>query len=184
MNSSVTSVSPRSPSFAEVEALAFREHSVAHLEDLGVRARALDRHRDQVGGLERLAGDAAPLHQRPHRLEAVAVGRRPLELLRVGRLGHLALEVTLDVAVAAGEEVHDRLDVSPVLLAVDVAHAGRLAALDVVVEAGHARAPAGLGPLAGAVLEQLPQQVERLADPLGAARTARSTRGPSGGARG
>ena len=59
------------------------------------------------------------------------------------------------------------VDVAAVLLAVDVADAGRLAALDVVVEAGHARAPARLGPLAGPVLEQLAEQVERLAHPLG-----------------
>ena len=152
----------------EVEALALGEHAVAYLEDLGVRVRALDGDRDQVGGLERLAGDAAALHQRADGLQAVAIDRGPLELLVAGRLGHLALQVALDVAVAAGEEVDDRLDVSPVLLAVDVADAGRLAALDVVVEAGDSRAPAGLGPLAGAVLEQLAEQVERLAHPPGA----------------
>ena len=127
---------------------------------------ALDGDPDQVGGLERVGGDAAALHQRAHGLEAVAIDRGALELLRLRGLGHLALQVALDVAVAAGEEVDDRLDVAPVLLAVDVADAGRLAALDVVVEAGHAGAAAGLGPLAGPVLEQLAEQVEGLADPL------------------
>ena len=60
----------------EVEAVALGERAVADLEDLGVGLRALDRDRDQVGGLERLAGDRAPLHQRAHRLETVAVAPR------------------------------------------------------------------------------------------------------------
>ena len=152
----------------QVEALALGEHAVADLEHLGVRPRPLDGDRDQVGRLERLARDAAALHQRPNRLQPVAVGRRALELLGGRRLVHLALEVALDVAVTPRQEVHDRLDVAPVLLAVDVADAGRLAALDVVVEAGHARAPPRLRALAGAVLEELAQQVEGLAHPPGA----------------
>ena len=150
----------------EVEAVALGEHPVADLEHLRVGLRALDRDRDQVGRVERLAGDRAPLHQRAHRLEPVAEDGGALELLGGRGLGHLALEVALDVAVAAGEEVDDRVDPAPVLLAVDVADAGRRAALDVVVEARHAGAPAGLGALAGPVLEQPPEQVERLAHPL------------------
>ena len=51
---------------------------------------------------------------------------------------------------------------------VDVADAGRPAALDEVVEAGAAGAAAGLSALAGAELEQLAEQVEGLAHPLGA----------------
>ena len=150
----------------EVEAVALGEQPVADLEHLRVGLRALERDRDQVGVVERLAGDAAPLHQRAHRLEPVAEDGGALELLRVRGLGHLALEVALDVAVAAGEEVDDRVDPAPVLLAVDVADAGRRAALDVVVEAGDAGAAAGLRALAGAVLEQAPEQVEGLAHPL------------------
>ena len=84
------------------------------------------------------------------------------------RLLHLRLLVGLDLAVAAGEEVDDRVDVAPVLVLADVADAGRPAALDVVVEAGAAGAAAGLGSLAGAELEQLAEQVERLPHPLGA----------------
>ena len=86
----------------------------------------------------------------------------------VGGLLHLRLLVGLDPAVAAGEEVDDRVDVAAVLLLADVADAGRPAALDVVVEAGAAGAAAGLRALAGAELEQLAEQVERLAHPLGA----------------
>ena len=164
--------------------MALGQQPVADLEHLRVRLRALDRDRDQVGVVERLAGDAAPLHQRAHRLEAVAVDGGALELLGVGRLAHLALEVALDVAVAAGEEVDDRVDPAPVLLAVDVADAGRRAALDVVVEAGDAGAAPRLGPLAGAVLEQAPEEVERLAHALRRRVGAEVDPRRSGGARG
>src|SRR5262249_23996290 len=117
---------------------------------------------------DRAAGDALALEQRLDRLQAIPVDRRTLELARRGRLLHLRLLLGLDPPVATGEEVDDRLDVAPVLLLADVADAGRPAALDVVVEAGAAGAAAGLGPLAGAELEELAEQVERLAHPLGA----------------
>jgi hypothetical protein len=91
-----------------------------------------------------------------------------LELLPLGGGLHLALLLALDLAVAAGEEVDDRVDVAAVLLPADVLDAGRPAALDVVVEAGAAGAAARLLALAGAELEELAEQVERLPDPLGA----------------
>ena len=56
----------------EVEAVALGEDPVADLEDLRVGLGALDRDSDQVGVVERLAGDAAALHQRAHGLEPVA----------------------------------------------------------------------------------------------------------------
>ena len=152
----------------EVEALALGEDPVADLEDLGVGVGPLDRDADQVGGADRAAGDALALEQRADRLQPVAVQRRALEFLGAGGLLHLRPLLGLDLAVAAGEEVDDRVDVAPVLLVADVADAGRPAALDVVVEAGAAGAAAGLGPLAGAELEQLAEQVERLPHPLGA----------------
>ena len=150
-----------------VEALALGEDAVANLEDLRVRGVVLRRDRDHVGVVERLPRHAPALHQRANRLQAVAVDGRALELLLAGCLLHLALEVALDVAVAAREEARDRVDVAAVLLAVDVADAGRLAALDVVVEARHPRAPAGLRPVAGAVLEELAEDLERLPRALG-----------------
>ena len=52
---------------------------------------------------------------------------------------HLGLEVALDLAIAAREEVDDLLDALAVLLLGHVADAGGAAALDVVVEAGAAR---------------------------------------------
>ena len=93
--------------------------------------------------------------------------RRLLELLLGRRLLHALVERALDLAVAAREEVDDRVDVLPVGLLGDVADAGRLAALDEVVEAGRPAGPARLGAVAGAVLEDLAQQVERLAHALG-----------------
>ena len=65
----------------------------------------------------------------------------------------------------APEEAPDRVDIAGVLVAVDVANAGRSAALDVVVEAGNPGAPAGLRALTGPVLEQLAEQLESLPDP-------------------
>ena len=50
-------------------------------------------------------------------VQAVAVQGGALELARRGGLLHLRLLVGLDLAVAAGEEVDDRVDVAPVLLA-------------------------------------------------------------------
>ena len=155
------------PAVRHVEALALGEDPVADLEDLGVRGLLLGRDGDHVRVLERLAGDAAFLHQGAHRVEPVAIDGGALELLGRGGLVHLALEVALDVPVAAGEEPGDRVDVPPVLLAVDVSDAGRLAPLDVVVEARDARAAARLRPVAGSVLEELAEQLQGLARALG-----------------
>ena len=168
MNSSATSARLAFGLVVEVEALPLGEDAVAHLEDLGVGVGPLGGDADQVGGADRAAGDPLALEQRLDRLEAVAVQRRALELPRRGGLLHLRLLVGLDLAVAAGEEIDDRVDVAPVLLLADVADAGRPAALDEVVEAGAAGAAPGLGPLAGAELEELAEQVERLPHPLGA----------------
>ena len=93
------------------------------------------------------------------------------------------VELALDLAVAAGEEADDRVDVGAVVGLADVADAGGLAALDVVVEAGAAGAAARLGPVAGAVREQLAQQVERLAHALGVRERPEVGALASGGAR-
>ena len=146
----------------QVEALAVGQHAVAHLEHLRVCVRALGGHGHGVERAHRLVRDPLPLQQAADGLEAVAQQRRLLELL-VGRgLLHLPFEVALDLAVATGEEGDDRLDAAAVLLLRHVAHARGLAALDEVVEAGAATRAAGLGAVAGAELEDLAQQVERL----------------------
>ena len=61
----------------EVEGLAILEHPVADLEDLGVGLGALDRDGDGVVGARALVGDALALEQRAHRLQPVALERRP-----------------------------------------------------------------------------------------------------------
>ena len=117
MNSSATSAELAFGLVVEVEALALGEDAVADLEDLGVGVGALGGDPDQVGGADRAAGDPLALEQRLDRLQAVAVQRGALELLRRRGLLHLRLLVGLDLAVAAGEEVDDRVDVAAVLLA-------------------------------------------------------------------
>ena len=156
----------------QVEALAVGQHAVAHLEHLGVGRGVLGRHGDRIQRAHRLVGHALALQQRAHRPELVTQLRRRLELL-VGRRGlHPLLQLPLDLAVAPGQEGDDRLDVLAVLLLGHVPHARRLAALDEVVQARAARLAAGLLALAGAVLEHLAQQLERLADALGAGERA------------
>ena len=152
----------------EVEGLAVGEDAVAHLEDLRVGLQPVDGDRDRVEGALAVGGDALALQQRLDGLQAVALQRRLLVVLLAGGEVHPLLEVLLDLAEAAGEEGDHAVDALAVLLLGHVPDAGRPAALDVVVEAGRAGAPAGLGALAGAEEEDLAQQVERAADALGA----------------
>ena len=97
------------------------------------------------------------------REEPVAVARRVLEPLVGSRVAHLPLELPHDRARVAREEVDDTLDDLAVRLLRDVLHAGRVAALDVVVEARNSRVPAWLRALAGTELEDAVEHVERLA---------------------
>ena len=69
--------------------------------------------------------------------------------------------------MSAGEELDHPVDQSAVVLARDQPDAGRVAAVDVVVEAGDARAPARFRPLAGPEAEDPVEHVERLAHLLG-----------------
>jgi hypothetical protein len=151
----------------QVEGLAVGEHAVADLEDLRVGVGPVDGDGDDVDRPDRLVGHALALEQRAHGAQAVALERRLLVLARDRRRLHLLLEVALDLAVAPGEEGHDAVDRLVVLLARDVADAGRPAALDVVVQARRARAPPRLDALAGTEEEDLAQQVERAAHALG-----------------
>jgi hypothetical protein len=148
----------------EVEALAVGQDAVADLEDLSVRVGLLGRDRDRVQRADGLVRDPLPLQQAVHGLQPVAQGRGGLEFLRGRGAFHIPLQVALDLAVAAGEEVDDLLDPLAVLLLRHVADTGRPAALDVVVEARAARCTPWLGAVAAAVLEHLAEQVERLPD--------------------
>ena len=126
----------------EVEALAVGEHAVADLEDLGVGLAVADRDRDRVERARAVVGDPLALEQRADRPQAVALAGGVLEaLLGRGQL-HLVLELALDLLVAAGQEGDHAVDRRAVLLLADVADARRLAALDVVVQARRAAAPA------------------------------------------
>jgi hypothetical protein len=120
-----------------------------------------------LASVPEIVGDALALQQRLHGLEPVALQRGRLVLLGGGRGGHALLEVALDLAVAAAQERDDAVDRLHVALARGVADARRPAALDVVVQARRAAAPAGLGALAGAELEHLAEQVQRAAHALG-----------------
>src|SRR5262249_9008253 len=92
--------------------------------------------------------------------------RGELELLVLGRLVHRRLEVALDLAVAPAQEADDVLDVLAVVLLADVTDARGAAALDEVVEAGAAGCAARLGSVTGSVLEDLAEEIERLARAL------------------
>ena len=150
----------------EIEALPVRQHAVPDLEDLGIRVGAVHGDGEHVDRADRSARHALALEQRAHGPQAVAVDRRLLELLRLCSSRHGLLQVALDLAVAPGEKADDRVDVRPVVRLRYVVDAGRLAALDVVVEAGAARGAAGLGTVARPVREELAQQVECLAHAL------------------
>ena len=151
----------------EIEGLAVREHAVADLEDLRVGVDAVDGDGDRVERADGLVGDALALEQALDGPQAVALERGLLELLGGGGRLHAPLEVALDLAVAAREEVDDAVDRLAVLLLGLVADARRAAALDVEVQARRAAAPARLGRRARAEGEDLLQQVERAADLLG-----------------
>src|SRR5207244_9892153 len=89
------------------------------------------------------------------------------ELLGVGGAVHLLFEVILDLAVAAGQERDHVVDPGAVLLLRDVTDAGCAAALDEVIEAGAPGGATRLGAVAGPVLEDLAEEVQRLAHALG-----------------
>jgi hypothetical protein len=120
----------------QVEGLPVGQHPVSHLEDLCVGVHAVDGDGHRIQGADRLVGHPLALEQRAHRAQPVALQRRLLELLRLGGRVHALLEVALDVAIAPGEEVDHAVDAPAVFLTRHVAHAGGLAALDVVVQAG------------------------------------------------
>ena len=73
-----------------------------------------------------------------HRLdggELVAQFRGPLEIQLLGGFLHLLGEVVADLAAAAGEKIHRHAHLLGVRLAADEIHAGRGAALDLILQA-------------------------------------------------
>src|SRR5439155_26999233 len=85
--------------------------------------------------------------------QTVAVAGGLLEALAFGRVVHLPLQLALDRPGIAGEEIDHPVDDLGVGLLRDVVHAGRVAAFDVVIEAGNSGVAARLRALARAVLE-------------------------------
>ena len=109
--------------------------AAAEREDLDGGAVALGRDADHVDRAGLAPVRALPLGEVLDREEPVAVARRVLEALVRGRLAHLPLQLAHDRLRVAGEEVDHALDDLAVVLLRDVADAGRVAALDVEVEA-------------------------------------------------
>ena len=146
-----------------MERVAVDHPPVAQREDLHGRALAVDGDPDDVDVSDRAPVGRLPLGEALDRVQPVAVARGVLVAL-LGRGGaHLLLELAPDRPVVAGEELDHLLDHGAVVLLRDVADAGRVAALDVVVEARDPAVPARLRPLARPVAEDAVQDVERLA---------------------
>src|SRR5205823_5213921 len=132
-------------------------------EHLHRRPLGRDGDPDDVDRPDRLPLDGLPLRQALDRAQPVPVARRVLEALLRRRLAHLLLEPPADRAIVARQELDHLVDDLAVLLLRDVADAGGVAALDVVVEARDAAVAARLGPLAWPVTEDPVQDVEGLA---------------------
>ena len=94
--------------------------------------------------------------------ELVAVHRRELEAHLARRALHLAVELARELVVPPVEELGDRVDLLGVPGAVDLADAGRGAALDLVLQA-RPLAAGELGVAARAELEVLVDEVQRAA---------------------
>ena len=151
---------PRSPRagaarlVGEVERLAVREHPVANLEDLrvGVGCRAARRRSRRACRRRawRRAGARAASAPRSSRLRSTAACSNSCAVR--GRGLHPLPRARARSPVVAAEEFDHAVDPVAVLLARDVADAGRAAAVDVVVEARRAGSPARLG--AGARADQ------------------------------
>src|SRR4029450_4529047 len=90
------------------------------------------------------------------------VPRGLFEVLLRGRVLHPPLEVGDDRRRLAGEKLDHAVDHPPVVLLRDVVDAGRVAAVDVEVEAWDPRVAARLRPLTGTEPEYAVEDVERL----------------------
>ena len=133
--------------------------------DAGAPARHFDRqyvdilvHRRQAAGVHRLlvlhAGQCG---------DAVAQRGRLFVLQRLGVPHHLDLQVANDLLRFTQQKALDVAHVAPIVGGADLAYAGARAAVDLVQQAGP-RAVAENRVLAGAQLEQLLHQLDRLLD--------------------
>ena len=146
----------------EVEAVPVDHLATAKREDLDGGPVAPYGDADHVDRAGFTPVGALLLRQVLDREEPVAIARRVLEPLLGRRVAHLPLELAHDRTRVAREEVDHALDDLAVGRLRDVVHAGRVAALDVEVEARDAGVPARLRPFARAKLEDAVEHVERL----------------------
>jgi hypothetical protein len=146
----------------EVEAVAVDHPPAPEREDLHCRPLPVGRDPEHVDVPHASLLDRLAFRQSAHGEETISVSRRLLETFALGRVAHLLLELAFDRARIAGEEVDDAFDDLPVVLLRDVADAGGMAAVDVVVEARDPGVAAGLWALARPVLEDAVEHVERL----------------------
>ena len=147
----------------EVERVAIDEPAVAKRKDLHHGAIPVHGEADHVDRADGAAIRVLALCQVLHGPQAVPVPRGVLEAFLCSGLAHLPLELPLDRAGLAREELDHLVDDRAVLVLRYVADAGREAAVDVVVETRNPGMPSGLRALAGSVREDAVQDVERLA---------------------
>ena len=147
----------------DVERVTVDHLAAAQRKDLYRGLVAVDREPDYVDVADAALLDRLPLAQAADREQPVAVPRRLFEALALRCVVHLLLELALDGARVAGEEVDHPVDDLGVGLLRDVVDAGCVTALDVVIEARDSRVPARLRTLAGPVLEDAIEDIERFA---------------------
>ena len=148
----------------QVEGLPVDDRPVAHQEHLHVGARLGLREPDDVERLALVHARRLALVHVAHGGEPVPQQRRLLELLRRRGGRHLALDVLLDLAEPAAQEVDRLVHGRHVLLARAAVVARAERALDEVLQAGRAAGAPRLGAAALAVREDAADELERLAD--------------------
>ena len=136
--------------------------AAADEEGLDAHLPGLAGQREDVGVAEPLGMDRLAALDVGQRAQPVAVDRGQLEILRLGRLGHLLAELRLHPGRLAGEESLGVGDQLGIVGLVDPADARRRAAPD-LVEQARPRAVGEEAVGAAAQQEQLLQRVERRA---------------------
>src|SRR3990172_9472882 len=151
----------------EEEALACHDLAIAHGEDLDRRPSALDLGREEVALLEVRGRDLLRHLQALEGADLVAQARRLLEALAGRRSLHRRPQAVYHFLRASLEEEPRVFAGATVPIErADLGHAGREAALDLVLQAGP-RPPAVQGLLAGTDSEEIADEAGRLAPQAG-----------------
>ena len=138
------------------------EPAAAERKDLDRRRAAAPGDADHVDRADGALVGRLALRQVPDGREAVAIAGGLLELLALGRIAHLLLQLAQNRARVSGEELDHALHDLAVVLLRHVADARSQTAVDVVVEARDPRVAARLRPLARPVREDAVEDVQRL----------------------